>query len=280
VLPDGLDPDEIVLRSPQQWREAIAGARPIVEHVIDALLGAHDLSGPRGKSDAVKAIAPILKDLSDPVQRDYYTQQIARRLQLSARAVSESMGGAWSARRSTHPPSGPEADPAAGGPDAKSARAPSARRADLELHLVALLARQPQLLMDANVVLTRANLDVLGADDFANPALRVGYNQLSRAATGQPLPEADDDWLTLVADHPPLGDDEAILREETIRTALRLRLNNLDRERTALASMIEQAPADGEPREAAQYNLMLRDVAARHFRAQKALRLRGMSVVG
>jgi DNA primase len=251
--------------------------------VIDALLGAHDLSGPRGKSDAVKAIAPILKDLSDPVQRDYYTQQIARRLQLSARAVSESMGGAWSARRSTHPPSGPEANPAdlaAGGPGAQSARAPSARRADLELHLVALLARQPQLLMDANVVLTRANLDVLGADDFANPALRVGYNQLSRAATGQPLPEADDDWLTLVADHPPLGDDEAILREETIRTALRLRLNNLDRERTALASMVDQAPADGEPREAAQYNLMLRDVVARHFRAQKALRLRGMSVVG
>jgi DNA primase len=284
VLPDGLDPDEIVLRSPPQWREVIAGARPIVEHVIDALLGAHDLSSPRGKSDAVKAIAPILKDLSDPVQRDHYTQQIARRLQLNARAVAESMGLAWAARRAARPPpesaGGPEAEPAPGKPAARSARSEGALRADLELHLVALLARQPQLLMDANVVLTRANLEVLGADDFANPALRVGYSQLSRAATGQPLTETDDDWLTLVADHPPLGDDEAVLREEAIRTALRLRMNNLDRERIALASMVDQALTSPEPGEAAQYNRRLRDVAAKHFRAQKALRLRGMSVVG
>jgi len=38
IMPEGLDPDEIVLQSPERWRDAIAGARPVVDHVIDTLL--------------------------------------------------------------------------------------------------------------------------------------------------------------------------------------------------------------------------------------------------
>lgn len=291
LLPEGMDPDEIVLASPDRWRETIAAARPIVEHVIDALLSHFNTAEPRGKSDAIRAIAPILRDLADPVQRDVYLQQIARRLQLTPRAVIEAMGLAWASQRAARasrrgpqplpdqPP--PDQMPAeSSGPTASPARA---GRVDLELHLIAILARMPALLMDANVALTRAGLDVLGVDDFLNPALRLGFVQLSRAATGQPQTDYDDDWLSLIADYTwndSAADDETWLREEAVRTALRLRMENLQRERAGLVFMVDDARRSGDTARVAQYNLRLMDVLAKHLRAQKALRLRGVLVIG
>ncbi len=286
ILPEGMDPDEIVLASPDRWREAIAAARPIVEHVIDALLGHFNTAEPRGKSDAIKAIAPILRDLSDPVQRDVYLQQIARKLQLNPRAVVEATGLAWVAQRSARGAASTEArspeqtSPAQNPPDAP--RPARVGRVDLELHLISILARLPALLMDANVALTRANLEVLGVDDFLNPALRLGFVQLSRAATGQPQSEYNDDWLSLIADYSwsdGAAGGEALLREEAIRTALRLRMENLQRERAGLAFMVDDARSGGDSERVAQYNLRLMDISAKHLRAQKALRLRGVLVV-
>ncbi len=290
ILPEGMDPDEIVLASADRWREVIAAARPIVEHVVDALLAHFNIAEPHGKSEAIKAIAPILRDLSDPVQRDVYLQQIARRLQLNPRAVIEAMGLAWAAPRTTRPAasagarSADQTSPAHHPPDALAPAGAPARagRVDLELHLIAILARLPVLLTDANVALTRANLEVLGVDDFVNPALRLGFVQLSRAATGQPQSEYNDDWLSLIADYSWSDGEagaEALLREEAIRTALRLRMENLQRERAGLAFMIDDARSSGDFERVAQYNLRLMDVSAKHLRAQKALRLRGVVVV-
>jgi len=88
VLPDGRDPDEIVLDAPDVWRTAIAGARPVVEHVIDVMLKRFDVKDAKGRSDAVRAVAPVLLDLSNDVQRDHYMQRMAQRMQISLRAVA------------------------------------------------------------------------------------------------------------------------------------------------------------------------------------------------
>ena len=280
ILPDGKDPDEVVLESPQVWRECIANARPVVEHVIAIALSSFDPNDPRAKSEAVKAVAPILQDLSDPVQRDFYIQQLARRLQLSTRSVVQAIDLANSqkpkreaVRQSQSPPS--TASPASKHDDpfddhsrstpatSRQPPAATARGLNLEAHLLAILMQKPDLLMDANVALTRANLEVLGEADFVNPALQSGFQQLSRAAMGQPLPDADansDDWLAVIADDAVLalsndgqgenrddmrGDmrgrsDELYLREETIRTALRLRNQNLTRECQSLGYLVDE----------------------------------------
>jgi DNA primase len=297
IMPDGLDPDELVLQSADRWRELMAQARPVVDHVIDTLLAGFDINDPHGKSDAVKATAPIVRDLSDPVRRDYYIQQLARKLHLSPRAVAEVMANAprTETRTEHRPPSRMESADITGGPPEPdfpdetrraSESKPQARnnRPDLETHLVAILARSPALLMDANVALTRANLEMLSQEDFTNPALRAGFVQLSRAVTGQPLPEADDDWLELIADEQLAGDssgkdDEALLREEAVQTTIRLREANLRRDRGATAMMIEDAQAGDDRGSASQYNLLLQDVNMKLLRAQKALRLRSMVTI-
>ena len=289
LLPQGKDPDELVLESPDGWRATVAKARPVVEHVIDLVLQSHDLSSPRARSDAVRAVAPILLDTSDPVQRDFYVQQLARRLQINARAVlavvsevareMRSKGSREQAAR----PSAPDQPTR----DAEPARAPAAAPrerqsgADLELHLIAALWRRPPLLLDANVALTRASLDVLSEDDFMNPAMREGFRQLSRLAMGaswsQPASHDEEEWLAIIADYDALeapAQDELLMREEVVRTALRLRERNLARERTGISLMIEQARQANESEVAARYNLQLHRVLTQHLRAQKALQLR------
>lgn len=339
LLPDGKDPDEVVLDSPDIWRTVIASAKPVTEHVIDITLQSLDLTDPRAKSEAIKAVAPILHDLSDPVQRDFYIQQLGRRLQLTTRAVAQAISLNTANNKPRKPAPNNFSDGQPDGPpppddfgfgfdtqrpntsSASSSQSQSqsssqsssslgspAKIVNLELHLIAILTRQPQLLMDANVALTRANLDHLSDSDFMNPALRVGFQQLSRAAMDQPLPEANDDWLTIIADYTLSNQDELFLREEIIRTSLRLREGNLAREQEALFFMISEsqygretsAPTSatmphpptpniadtpeksGETESSelilhesmALYNAKLQLVASQKLRAQKALRLR------
>ncbi len=296
VLPQGKDPDELVLESPERWREVVVNARPVVEHVMDVILRSQDISDPHAKSQVVRAVAPVLLDASDPVQRDFYVQHLARRLQVSPRAVLAVVSEVAREVRSKVQGSGMRgqgtqiADQAQGGAGQhtdiqdheSSLERRGADKTDLEVHLIAALWRRPQLLLDANVALTRANLDVLDERDFANPALRAGFRRLSRVAMGASSLSAEgeaseEDWLTIIADYDALellAADEALLREEVVRTALRLRERNLIRDRIGINLMIEEAKRADEADVAARYNLELHRVLTQHLRAQKALQLR------
>jgi DNA primase len=280
VMPDGKDPDEIVLESPDQWRGIIANARPVIEHVIDVTLQGFDMSDPHAKSNAVRAVAPILMDTSDAVQRDFYIQQLSRRLQISTSAVLQAVNSNLRELRAKK--SSQLVEPAQPASKAAALPPPKTRlnQADLEKHLVAALARRPNLLMDANVALTRASLTVLGEVDFVNPAFREGFRELSRAAMGQPLPpagEESDDWLAMIADYDAIdtyAGDELLLREETVRTALRLRERNLVRERDSVNLMIDEAKQSDEAGVASRYRIELHRVLTQLLCTQKALQLR------
>ena len=87
TLPDELDPDEIVLRDPNEWEQIIKTAKPIIYHVLDSLTADRDLDDPKIKSSIAVQILPLVKDISNPVERDAYRQQIARVLKVDERAL-------------------------------------------------------------------------------------------------------------------------------------------------------------------------------------------------
>lgn len=97
---------------------------------------------------------------------------------------------------------------------------------------------------------------------------------------GQPLPaagEESDDWLALIADYDAIdtnAGDELLLREETVRTALRLRERNLVRERDGVNLMIDEARQANEAGVASRYRLELHRVLTQLLCTQKALQLR------
>ena len=90
-LPEGKDPDEVVRESPDEWREGVRIARPIVDHLIDVHARAHDLRTPGGQARFVDAVLPIIRNLPNPVLRDAYLQRVRQVSGVEERTLLEAM---------------------------------------------------------------------------------------------------------------------------------------------------------------------------------------------
>ena len=90
-LPAGKDPDEVVRDNPDEWREVVRTARPIVDHLIDVHARAHDLRTPGGQARFVDAVLPIIRNLPNPVLRDAYLQRVQQVSGVEQRTLLEAM---------------------------------------------------------------------------------------------------------------------------------------------------------------------------------------------
>jgi DNA primase len=66
AIPEGMDPDEVVLRNPAEWESILKEARPIVQHVMDTLTSGRDLDDPKVKDEIARQIIPLIEDLASP----------------------------------------------------------------------------------------------------------------------------------------------------------------------------------------------------------------------
>ncbi|RPH61927.1 MAG: DNA primase, partial [Chloroflexi bacterium] len=87
TMPDELDPDEIVARDPEEWARLIAGAKPIVEHVLDTLVADKNVNDAKVKGEIAAQMLPLIEDLPNPIERDSYRQMLARRLKVDERTL-------------------------------------------------------------------------------------------------------------------------------------------------------------------------------------------------
>ena len=75
-LPDGKDPDEVVREAPAGWEAAIAGAKPLLEYLIDHHTGRFDLKTSSGRIGFVEAVMPAIREVTDPLRRDEAIGQV------------------------------------------------------------------------------------------------------------------------------------------------------------------------------------------------------------
>ncbi len=77
VLPDGKDPDEIVIENPPEWQKLIAEAIPILDFTFDKAAAGIDLKTARGKTEAVEKLLPVVSQIKDVVRQTYYLDKLA-----------------------------------------------------------------------------------------------------------------------------------------------------------------------------------------------------------
>ncbi|MGH2371243.1 MAG: DNA primase, partial [Chloroflexota bacterium] len=99
VLQGGKDPDEIVREDPQAWQRLIDSAVPMMDHKVEVELGRVDRSDPQSQAGAVQELARFLVQVPDPIEWDYYVNNIAQRLRLDVRAVRDEVDRAARALR-------------------------------------------------------------------------------------------------------------------------------------------------------------------------------------
>jgi DNA primase len=253
TLPDGKDPDEVILAQPDDWRAMVAGAQPIVDYVMRALAAGRNLDDSKVKAEIADAVLPIISDVSDSVERTDYVQRLARFLKIDPRALLEKRVETAARRRPTARP--PAAAPIEEAPAAPPEREPPAAR--LEAYCLGLLARQPELLYRADRRLQTLGLEHLSEEDFADAAYRAVFRAIKRALAQdqaepadhirenleEPLRPALDAALDAAAR--TVRDDKATV-DDALWAVTRLRRRALDATLTHLRFLVEDAQAQGD----------------------------------
>ena len=252
ALPEGKDPDEIVLASPESWPGILQGAKPVVEYVLDVLTQGADLDDSKVKAAIARQVLPLIEDVADSVEREAYRQSMARRLRVDERSLEGARTGARPARRRRAP-----TDEAPGATTASASR-PSAPL--FERFCLGLLLRDPEILYQIDRRFAGLELDRLGPEDFSGTDSQVVFSAV-RSALAQDDEEPSERWRRELA--PALveqaevfvaeaGEVDLLLprvQAEAVSHALRLRRRHLESELVELryqlqAAQEEQAAAD------------------------------------
>ena len=158
-MPDDLDPDEIVARNSEEWKQLIENAKPIVTHVMDTLAAGQDLTDAKVKNQIAAQVLPLIEDLPNPMERDTYRQALARMLRVDERVL---IGAPAQGPRTRRP------RPVAGKQAQESAQVAVSVSSGkkVEAYVIGVLFRKPELLYRLDRQLQQLGLTALAAQDF------------------------------------------------------------------------------------------------------------------
>ena len=185
AMPPGQDPDDVIRRSPGEWKDLVSNARPLLEFVIAAMTASVDASSPRGKAAIAEQVSRLIFAVQDAPQQDLYFQMLAERLEVpldTLRASVISPAGRPTARNSR--PGGGTREP-----EQQATASPFARldHDPIEEYCLVLLLRHPDLLEYA---------ESLAEDLFQRPENREIFRDfLSRESGTEYSGESDDDYI-------------------------------------------------------------------------------------
>lgn len=163
TIPEGMDPDEIVLRDPGEWRKIIESAKPIVIHVMETLASQKDLDDPKVKSEISNQVLPLIEDIPNAVERDAYRQRLARLLKVDERAL---VGSGMTARTSPTTRRKLKTQQAVLVESRPVVKTSEQLAISLEKHCVQLLVLNPEWLQVLDRTLQKNGLNRMSVTDF------------------------------------------------------------------------------------------------------------------
>uniref|UniRef100_UPI000368970E DNA primase n=1 Tax=Microbacterium yannicii TaxID=671622 RepID=UPI000368970E len=252
--PEGLDPCDLRLaRGDGAVRALIETKVPMVEFVLDQRIAGYDLASVEGRVGALRAAAPVVAEMRDPLLQPEYVRVLARRLGMDTEAVRREVGHAGrdgtGGRRDAAP--GPASRAPADETAMRVSLASLPRNPDAVLERNALMGvLQFGHRMDAAVVsralelpfrhpaLDAVRVAVLGAPDKQRPGWAVDAVSTVREPYRSLAAEL------LAGDFPALNDEEAVASSHDL--ARRLVMRAVESEKNELLGAIQRVPADSE----------------------------------
>ncbi len=93
LLPEGHDPDSFVRNyDAQAFIQLIGAATPLIDFVVEQIIKKHQITSPQGKIQASAELIPLLENMRNEVERDFYIQKIASRLGIKEAYILKKLG--------------------------------------------------------------------------------------------------------------------------------------------------------------------------------------------
>ena len=253
VGPEGLDPCDLRLRRGDvAVRDMVEMKAPMVEFVIDQRISGFDLAAVEGRVGALRAAAPVVAELRDPLLQPEYVRVLARRLGMDTEDVRREVERAGRGERSHgRAPSDPPPSDDPGAPAVRVTVASLPRTAGTALERDALMGLlqfahrlDPALRARAlDLPFRHPALEAVRAAVAAVPDLdRVGWAAEAVGAVREPYRSLAAELLT--SDFPAQTDDVAVASASAL--CRRLILRALDAQKSELLGAIQRVPADSE----------------------------------
>ena len=267
VAPDGLDPCDLRLQRGDAAVRGLLDAKvPMFEFAIDRKLSGYDLATVEGQVGALRAAAPIVAEIRDPLLRPGYERVLARRLGMDPTDVHRQVGAAASAPAHGRREPTPEPVVAPDAPPIAQVRvADLPRTAEVALERDALMGMlQYGHQVDATL-LSRAlvhafahpGLDAVRAAIAAVPDhTRVGWVTPAIDSVREPYRALANELLMMPF---PARDESGAVASAT-DLCRRLIMRGIDREKHELLGAVQRVPAESDGGRALR--LRLRDLDA------------------
>ncbi|MDD4607481.1 MAG: DNA primase [Patescibacteria group bacterium] len=88
-LKAGKDPDECIQQDVKLWQESIQQARPIMEHYFDIAFKDKDLSQVENRKQASKILLPIIAQLNNKIDQEFWLKKIADKIEVRIESLFE-----------------------------------------------------------------------------------------------------------------------------------------------------------------------------------------------
>jgi len=273
AIPDGLDPDEIVARSKEEWARLIEKAKPIVTYVMETLAAGQNIIDPKVKNQIAAQVLPLIEDLPNALERDTYRQQLARMLRVDESALTGTQAQASSVRRTRGLQSGQTAQkqPA----EKPKAAVTISSNQKVEAYIIAVLYKKPELLYRLDRSLEEHKLLKLGLQDF-----EYTDNQMMFGLIRDALEQDKTEQHEFVVESVPASLQsllqeldtqtekfermEGKLLEELLRGVIKLRRVAAGENLNQLRYLIEEAQQVGDLRAASYQTLVLKHTRLLH----------------
>ncbi len=253
VLPEGLDPDELILRDRSLWDRLVDESLPVVDYFFQLVEQELDLSTSTGKREAVDRLVPVIAAVDNVVERNHHLQHLARLVHIDERELRPLLDrserperGRSSRRRSPEPPRRPRAA------TKDRAKTPSVKgELSLEERCLALVLQDPALLPRVIEVAD------LSEDTFGDSRNRQLFSALSVFVDENATYDIDafcdsldtelrahvESLLRRLQAEPSLPPD--LIRGDVVKCATRLRRRHISRLINELCFLQRDAQAEG-----------------------------------
>lgn len=91
LVPEGKDPAEFILKSPQEWEKCVESAKSILDFYFETTFKKFDASRPEGKKEISKILLPIIKRIPNKIEESYWIQKLATGLQVKESDIDEEL---------------------------------------------------------------------------------------------------------------------------------------------------------------------------------------------
>lgn len=271
TIPEGMDPDEVVLRNPAEWQTILDTAKPLVIHVMETLAQGQDLTDPKIKREIAAQVIPLIEDVSSLVERDSYKQRLARLLRIDentlagmhSRTVPGNRGGSYRSRRKTQETM---EDQVSGTMMMEAGLLDPLH--PLERYVLAGLLAQPEMLHRLDRLLQQHSLHRLTDRDFSSTQNQQMINLIVQSLSQDAL-----DPIEYIHEQRPIGLDEYVLEstrhrldverksdsvlEDLFRTVIRLRTQVINQNLRELRYMQEDKSEGTEEKNIPYQDLVL-----------------------